>query len=144
MDFERRFGSGTLNGVGEGQAHMWRLCGNKVENTVGCRLVFSLRRSGHVSFEGGLGGDERGSASLMANAIGIDCWLRRGNCKVGSGWGASQSEGMLEAEICWSSLAACLLTRERIQCEIASGNEWVSSMHQEEEVENRLLNNEKS
>ena len=72
---------------------------------MGCQLVFCLRRPGHVAFEGGLGGDEREIAPLMADAIGIDCWLRRGNCKVGSGLGASPSEGMLEAEICWSSLS---------------------------------------
>ena len=76
VDFERRLGSGTLdngeNGVGEGQAHMWRLCGDRVENTVGCRLVFCLRRSGHVAFKRGLGGDERERASLIADAIRID------------------------------------------------------------------------
>lgn len=46
-------------------------------------------------------GEERGSAGLIADSHGIDCWVRSGNRKAGTGRGESQAEeSRLEAETC--------------------------------------------
>ena len=45
--------------------------------------------------------EERGSAFLIADSSGIECWLRSGSWKIGIGRGDSQDEGMsLDAETC--------------------------------------------
>ncbi len=104
VDLGRRFGGTSGNDgdqVVEGEVHRSRLWGNRVNNAVGCGLELWVQRWGSEDYEGESAGEEWGSACLMADLSGIDCWLRRGSCKIGMGRYGSQGEGMsLEAKTC--------------------------------------------
>ena len=94
---ERGFG-GTLDigeyGVGEGEVHRLRLCGDTVDKAVRCGLKLCLQGCGNMAYEEESAGKEGGNAYLMIDLSGIDRWLRSGSCKVGIVRGHSQGEGM--------------------------------------------------